>query len=123
MVNKEVQVYNVALRTRSVSVSGVGETVFLDQSGVDVMKHVGPDFTDVVNLVESGNARVPQRVGGAKTINFQRRFRGVPEHITHAEVEYGCVRIPPLSLVTFGSGSAQISFQMDTFRRTYWPKT
>lgn len=48
---------------RRVCVSRGGETVRVDESGVDVMQEVGPDFADVVNFVQRGDGGVFERVG------------------------------------------------------------
>ena len=49
---------------RRVCVSRRGETVRVDESGVDVVQEVGPDFTNVVHFVQRGDGRVLEGVGG-----------------------------------------------------------
>lgn len=46
--------------------SGGREAVCFDERGVDVVKDVGPDLTDIVHLIELGNGRVAEGVGGGR---------------------------------------------------------
>jgi hypothetical protein len=82
-VNEQVQEDNVSCRARSlgkalnirqhsmnresaayIGVCGRAESTPGYKSCVNVVQDVGPDFTDVVNLIQGGNAGIRQRVGG-----------------------------------------------------------
>ena len=51
------------LHVRGISESGLGESVCSHESGIHVVKHVGPNLTDIVDLVEASDGGVTERVG------------------------------------------------------------
>jgi len=62
-VHEEAHEDNVALGSIRVRELVGREALLFDESGVDVVKHVGPDLTDLVNLSESAESGVAEGVG------------------------------------------------------------
>ena len=59
-----------------------------DESSIDVVEDVGPDFTNIVNLVEGTDGRVAERVGGSTgRVRVGTDTSGVPNDVrTESEV-------------------------------------
>ena len=59
-----------------------------DESSIDVVEDVGPDFTNIVNLVEGTDGRVTERVGGSTgRVRVGTDTSGVPNDVrTESEV-------------------------------------
>ena len=59
-----------------------------DESSIDIVEDVGPDFTNIVNLVEGTDGRVTERVGGSTgRVRVGTDTSGVPNDVgTESEI-------------------------------------
>jgi hypothetical protein len=87
-VDEEVHENNIFFCSSWVSVSYGGPSMCNDKGGINIMKDVGPNFTDTVDLIEGFEIRVAK--GVHSTFATKRSIIMLSEGNlakTHAEVE------------------------------------